>query len=120
MIDWTKPLRTTITHYPVEVLKTDLNSVYPIVVVVKGNHDLGDYVQALTTDGKNYANHTDIFVENVPEKIRGWINIYKFGSLSNYSVSQIYQTRKEADQYDVGNSRFVCIEIEFEEGQGIK
>ena len=55
--------------------------------------------------------------EIVEEKIKGWMNIYYCAGIWGFSGSTIFRTEKEADENDSG--AVACIEVEFEEGQGL-
>ena len=57
----------------------------------------------------------------IPVRKKGWINIYKHSSYEN--ASTVHPTKKAADEMAACNSlslkRTACIEVEFEEGQGL-
>lgn len=52
----------------------------------------------------------------IPVRHKGWMNLYPNNS-SSLGVL-LYSSKKEADDRAIGN-RIACIEIEFEEGQGL-
>ena len=54
-----------------------------------------------------------------PEKKKGWINIYKNSTGCDATGGYIYQSKEAADMTPTSFDRVACIEIEYEEGQGL-
>lgn len=51
-------------------------------------------------------------LENVPEKIVRWINLYQNRHTTDYKT-------KELEDIQAAKDRIACIRIEFEEGEGL-
>jgi hypothetical protein len=56
-------------------------------------------------------------VKNAPEKLKGWINIYPYVCGAEYRFSY-YLSRESADA-GAGSDRIACIQVEFEQGEGL-
>lgn len=53
-------------------------------------------------------------IKEVKPKIKGWVNIYE-----GRAVGPVYKTKKDANNALAISSRTACIQIEFEEGEGL-
>lgn len=95
-------------------LKT-ADDLYVVIAVVDGK------VLSYTKDGKYWASKSadqnDLFM--APKKVKGWMNVYTtIRDSAVASSSAVYKTRKDAD-VNATSGRLACIEVEFEEGQGL-
>lgn len=73
---------------------------YPVVALVQENGN--ERMYSYTKDGlwfENAQNSNDIFF--VPEKKEGWINLYKFNSVT-IPGTKVYDTEEEA-KFEIGN-----------------
>jgi hypothetical protein len=74
VIDWTKPLRTRMHYRKAKLISTQGRAPFSHILLVE--HEQGhDYCVLLNEDGYTGA-HQGQYVENVPETIEGYINIY--------------------------------------------
>ena len=92
-------------------LCTDAEGDYPIVALVKNNHNSNEIALSYTKDGKFYKGSLsicDLFF--APEKHEGWINLFKDHD-SKYVGYKIFESKEEAEK--VGNT--ATIKIEWEE-----
>jgi hypothetical protein len=81
---------------------------FPIISIDKDGDAKGHYF-----DGSSDCLVWDLI--EVKKKIKGWVNVYKEGF-----VSDLYNSRETADHgASLINDRIACIEIEFEEGEGL-
>ena len=113
-IDWTKPLRTVDGHFPVRVVCTDRkHTTYPIVILIPkcGNEE---WILAVSPEDGNFSSEHRPIVENVPERKRGWINIYENGDIFLHPSRILADDSMRTDR-----KRIACIEIEYEEGEGL-
>lgn len=109
MIDFTKPVRTIGGKVSVKIISTEARYKRFNVVGYIGPHQEFDYWDK---DGVSASIHTNS-LENVPEKISGWINFYPNQVLLNFHPS-----REEADE-SAHADRIACVFIGIEEGQGL-
>lgn len=54
-----------------------------------------------------------------PEKKTGWINVYVSEHIATSRHAIIWDTKQEADKNADHNSRIACIQITYEEGEGL-
>lgn len=115
--DVTKPVRTR-DGQAARIICTDRKGSYPIVAIV-GNDD--DELRSFTADGKCWVRggFSALDLVNIPEKHKGWVNINGNARCApGMSTGGFYETREEADKWG-SDGRVACVEIEFEEGQGL-
>jgi hypothetical protein len=83
----------------------------------------GKTIQILTPNGRWLDMDAPSFAEAPtlyrikPEKKKGWVNIY-----NGWTAACAYQfsdTKEQADERAASRNRTACIEIEYEEGQGL-
>ncbi len=103
----------TVDGKPARIIATDLIGKYPIVAAIKtdnGEECVETYTSKgfLLFDNKN----TGCCLTNLPEKITGWINMYKSG------CGHFYASRKLADELS-HDDRLACIPVTFKEGEGL-
>jgi hypothetical protein len=112
--DPTKPPHQTRDGRPARILATDIRHPNePIVAAV----DYGEYevVRCYKPNGRWHDGRTpENDLVNVPQKRKRWLNIYR----GNYS-GELCHTRDEADANAVMGARIACIEIEWEDGEGL-
>lgn len=127
--DPTKPVRTR-SGQRARIVCTDRKQhSYKIVALI------GQFEETIVTydqDGRNGVTHINSSVNhgphldliNVPQKHKGWVNLYRSGPCAvadAYMGCEIHRSRKDADlrTLSVTVERIACIEVEFEEGQGL-
>lgn len=59
----------------------------------------------------------DLFM--APKKNKLWVNIYDGGEYDRERKYTINESRRQADDRAASELRIACIEVEFEEGQGL-
>lgn len=111
LLDLTKPIETRYGR-KVEILKTNLNGEYPILALID-NEDIESY----TLDGNYFINADfhSLDLVNVSAKYSKWINIYNEGDGEDVIM---HDTKESADEGAI-SARIACINIEFEEGDGL-
>jgi len=119
MIDWKKPVRTVKGHFPCEVLRTGIKGreTYPIIIIV----DKVDEEELLCVTANGHRWKTDIhpYVENVPETIIRWLNIYKEPD-GTYNIGEFHTDKAKAVYARRNIKKLVAFKkIEFEEGEGL-
>lgn len=93
MIDWTKPIETsdgTPARYLGRIDRGDIK--YPNAIAV-GNPG-AEFLETADDEGKI---NSGFFVANVPEKVRGFVNVYKHSN-GSYGLGSIFPTALEADR----------------------
>lgn len=105
-IDWTKPVRTKARKSPVEIKFTDGRGDYPVGGYVGANTTIYSW----TKNGHN-GDRADLDVENAPEKVIKYWNVYP-----NTLNWELCDSIEEADQI-AGRNRLARIRVEFEVGQ---
>lgn len=114
MIDWDKPLRTK-SGLPVRLVTnkaTDLE--YRRHGVIVEGKDFDTYI-IYKNDGSYQSHPNELDLENVPEKIVRYVNLYE-----KEGPSWFYKSRQDSDKAAscrIGGSRIACIRVEFEVGQ---
>ena len=89
-------------------LCTDAEGDYPIVALVKNNHDSNEIAISYTKDGKFYKGSLGIYdLFFVPEKHEGWINLFKDHD-SKYVGYKIFESKEEAEK--VGSTATIKID----------
>ena len=114
-IDWTKPIETDEENpLPVRVLCTDQDGRHPVAAAIKGC-----FVHQWTLEG---GPHNTLFpkLRNVPERVKGWINIYRndFDN-RNRTGRFMFESLDEA----MGNAspdHIACVEIDVPVGHGLE
>ena len=93
-------------------LCTDAEGDYPIVALVKNNHNSNEIALSYTKDGKFYKGSLGIYdLFFAPEKKEGWVNIFP-----NNIIGGIYESEEEAKKAAFWSScPFTTIKIEWEE-----
>jgi hypothetical protein len=84
---------------------------------VKGDTPCRWIGHAWFTDGRvmrNGEHNYDLF--DVPVKNTRWVNVYPSGVF--YSINTSFPTKEAADSY-AAKHRVACIEVTFEEGEGL-
>jgi hypothetical protein len=77
----------------------------------------GVWAQAIwSDDGLGLNKHYDLF--DVPVKHTRWVNVYSNTSGVHHTNGGLYLDKVEADGY-AGKTCVACIEITFEEGEGL-
>lgn len=115
MIDFTKPVQTR-CGLKARIICTDRKSrggYHVVALVAVPNED--EATLWFSTDGESEVGYQLV---NVPVKHKRWINIYKDTKGDPYLSTHSSSTKGEADA-NAGLYRIACIEIEFEEGQGL-
>lgn len=69
-------------------------------------------VRSLCENGKLFVHNEHTMLSMAPKKRKTWLNCY------NKVGGSCYKSRYEADKY-AGPDRIACVEVEFEEGQGL-
>lgn len=106
-LDIHKPMRVKSSKQPVRVVCVD--SVTSKIIMAISRSEGGEYLA--------FASEIHTHFENVPEKRKGWINLYK-SAFNNHvaAVSHAYDTKAVADaNKDKLGERIACIEIEWTE-----
>lgn len=71
-------------------------------------------------DGTEYGTAWESIIDliNIPEKIEGWVNVYKdhFGELKH---GWLYDTKEQATKFSAPNC-IACIKVSFTEGEGLE
>lgn len=124
-IDFTKPVRTR-GGQPARILCTDhKQSGYPIVAVV-GQFE--EFIVRYDRDGRSalisgYREQERYDLVNIPVKHKGWINITKLVAVpadgTIYTHGNVWPSKHDAINFYGTGPRVACIEVEFEEGQGL-
>lgn len=105
-IDFTKPVET-VEGIPVTIISNEGRGEYNNIGYVDNDPILRCWTNAGIDD--YYPTYN---LQNTPEKIKKWLNIYSSGHGFLHDNKQ--------DAYTVlGIDRIACIEIEFEKGQGL-
>ena len=99
----------------VRILCTDAKGDYPIVALIE---TLGDFIEFVSKFKKNGHflvgdNDSNLDLFFVPEKYKGWINVYKDGD-HFYSSMDIFKTKDEAETLSC-SSCIATVKIEWEE-----
>lgn len=98
------PNRKVITRdgRSVRIVCTDvMGAIYPVLAVYKKD-PTHEYWNSYTTDGKLYTEiDTDCDLFFAPEKKKGWVNLYKFNSVT-IPGTKVYDTEEEA-KFEIGN-----------------
>jgi hypothetical protein len=106
MIDFTKPIRHRDSHLPMVFCEESEN-----YFVCAYKH----YDGLWKTDEWDKRD-VHKCIENIPEKIVGYLNIYS-GAHDATMVRGAHSTRKGADKSAADIDRIACIRIEYEPGQ---
>lgn len=97
-------------------LCTDAEGDYPIVALVKNNHNSNEIALSYTKDGKFYKGSLgihDLFF--APEKKEGWTNIYR-GTLDITYAGCVYDSKEEAEEHIDDTQRYIATtKVEWEE-----
>lgn len=113
------PNREVITRdgRKVRVLCTDRKGAAPIIALINGGlPDCKELCYSFFPDGKKYENcESDADLFFAPTKHEGWINIKKT-ALGYYCSSNIFQTKEDAENHEIGgNCLVVTKKVEWEE-----
>lgn len=110
MIDINKKYQTRAGR-PVELLTTSARGEWPVIGHIGGE----DRVILWTMDGvctySNLGFPANDLVEVKPKRVV-WLNVYPDGDSSSH------ESREDADSRSL-DGRIACLEIEFEEGEGL-
>lgn len=112
MFDPTKPVRTR-DGQEVEILRSDLKCVEPIVSVITKRD--GEQSIFRHSEGGHFfedKSESSLDLINIPEKF--WVNVY--GPSHPASINSTYRSRAEAEDM-AAPSRIAC--LEFTEGDGL-
>jgi len=110
-LDFGKPVRTITTHHPVEIITTRAR--HP-VYKVHGYIGSDDIVTVFTIDGR-LSEHGEQFLENAPEAVPLYLNIYEnrdVYSRERYLITQ-HASREEADACAT-RGRLACISVQWD------
>ena len=92
-------------------LCTDAEGDYPIVALVKNNHNSNEIALSYTKDGKFYKGSLGIYdLFFAPEKHEGWITLFNVSD-SKYVGYKIFESKETEEK--VGST--ATIKIEWEE-----
>ena len=100
----------------VRVLCTDAKGNYPIVALIATLDGSIEFVYKFKKDGHfldNDDNNSNLDLFFVPEKYKGWINVYKDGDYF-YSSMDIFKTKDEAETLSC-SSCIATVKVEWEE-----
>ena len=114
MIDFTKPV-TTRDGRTVRILCTDAPGQFPVCAII------GDFVYRFTMDGlEEYAcgYKTAPGLINAPNRIKGWVNVYRYPERNSYWIGRIHNTKEDAATVS-GECRVASIYIDIPEGEGL-
>lgn len=112
MITLEKQYRTR-GNQKTRVYCTDGGGKYPVHGAVWDEEKQEWITRTWTLNGVYRINfESDIDLIEIKPKIKGWLNVYEIND------AYFYTTRKEADKKAVPG-RIACIQIEFEEGEGL-
>ena len=111
------PNRKVVTRdgRPVRILCTDAVGTYPIIALIR-SLDNEDYPWRFRMDGaiiENEENDSDLFF--APEKLDGWVNIYKENEDYIRTGASVFKTKEEAMKHINGRYYISTIHIEWEE-----
>lgn len=113
-IDWTSPVRTKLTKWPVTLITVKGRGDYPIIGYVGDNTGLSYW--DINGESPGYAGKDYDGLENVPQRIQKthWMNIDSDGDFWAYES-------KEAADADRGEGTVACIPfvVDCEEGEGL-
>jgi hypothetical protein len=113
--DPTKPPFRTRNGRPARIICTDRRGEDDPILALVDNGNGGEELNSYKSNGRYlFGRETEHDLVNVPQKRKRWLNIYR----GNYS-GELCPTRDEADANAVIGARIACIEIEFEEGEGL-
>lgn len=104
---------------PARVLYTLNMGDYPVIVL--SQYDDGqEWIYQVMLTGCVVVSPGNYDLVNIPEKIEGWINIYKYKCHVpiEYTSGDIYTTREAAD-LGASFDRIACIKVSFTEGEGL-
>ena len=102
----------------VRILCTDRKGAAPIIALVNSElPDCEELCYSFFPDGKKYENYeSDIDLFFVPEKHKGWINIYADINDNSHPGNHIFKSKEEAEEDGEKGSGYVTtIKIEWEE-----
>jgi hypothetical protein len=102
------------------VVATDLAGSKPLCVVLRSDRG-EDYPVNYRSDGTftGYSPHPYDLI-NIPEKIGGWLNIYRRRcDYNGVNPGVIWVSRAEADRDAAASKRIACIEISVTKGEGL-
>ena len=95
-------------------LCTDAEGDYPIVALVKNNHNSNEIALSYTKDGKFYKGSLGIYdLFFAPEKKEGWINLFRDPTDNEIYCSKVYPTKERA--MDSICAAYATVKIEWEE-----
>ena len=111
------PNRKVVTRdgRPVRILCTDAVGTHPIIALIR-SLDNEDYPWRFRMDGailENEENDSDLFF--APEKIDGWVNVYKQSEDYIRTGCMVFKTKEEAMKSINGEYYIATIHIEWEE-----
>ena len=88
------------------------NGMIGISAIVRTNDNEHDFYQLWYSNGIAYQGMSDNSNDliNVPERIKGWVNIYS---------NSIHSTKQDADN-NAGKGRIACTYIDIPEGEGLE
>ncbi len=113
-IDWTKPVRTKLTKWPVTLVTVKGRGDYPVIGYVGDNTDLSQWNLQGNKPGRG---EDPDGLENAPQRIQReyWVNVYE-----SHDTLCAYTSKHEADQF-ANDNRFACVKISIdcEEGEGL-
>lgn len=104
-LDIYKSMRVKSSKQPVRVVCVD--SVTSKIIMAISRSEGGEYLA--------FASEIHMHVENVPEKRKGWINLYRSVRPEHIAAaSHVYEnTQKAYDERNKFGQRIACIEIEW-------
>lgn len=102
----------------VRIYAIDGGGVFPVHAAfcdAKGSWYVDRWESSGAYDSQARKQHASDLIRR-PIKRKGWINIYRDPLVWNY----VHETQALADNSKAPKDRIACIEIEFEEGQGLE
>ena len=113
------PNRKVVTRdgLPVKIIYTEAEGNYPVIALIR-SLDNEDYPWRFRNDGtllENEENDSDLFF--APEKVDGWVNVYKESEDYIRTGATVFKTKEEAIKHINGAYYIATIHIEFEEEQ---
>jgi hypothetical protein len=112
--DPTKPVQTA-NGKPARIITTDRKGTdFPIVALIM--QEGAEFVEMFNRNGFGYYYN---LINIPPPKRKAWFNIYPAHTTSYESVVGFGFTSRERADRDADYKRIACLEVEYEEGEGL-
>ena len=110
------PSRKIVTRSgdPVQIICTTAKSTHPIVALIKYPLEYEEAIQ-FRNDGSRYNNESAFDLFFAPEKVDGWVNVYKQSENYIRTGCTVYKTKEEAMKNINGTYYIATVHIEWEE-----